>query len=142
MSVHQSVRPPLFKYVIPLTNHPISFLDASSHLYKRVCPSIGLSVGPSVSWSVCRPLFKYNVIPHIIFLDASSHLYKRVCPSVGLSVHRSVRLSIGRSVGRSVPHYLNTMLFHSNHPASFLNMSSHLYKRVCPSAFIREIPRD
>ena len=26
----------------------IFFLDASSHLYKRVCPSVGRSVGPSV----------------------------------------------------------------------------------------------
>ena len=24
------------------------FLDASSHLYQRVCPSVGSSVGPSV----------------------------------------------------------------------------------------------
>ena len=29
------------------------FLDASSHLYKRVCPSIGPSIGPSVRPSVC-----------------------------------------------------------------------------------------
>ena len=28
------------------------FLDASSHLYKRVCPSVRRSVGPSVRWSV------------------------------------------------------------------------------------------
>ena len=28
------------------------FLDASSHLYKRVCPSVGWSVGPSVRQSV------------------------------------------------------------------------------------------
>ena len=28
------------------------FLDASSHLYKRVCPSVGPSVGPSVRPSV------------------------------------------------------------------------------------------
>ena len=28
------------------------FLDASSHLYKRVCPSVGRSVGPSVGRSV------------------------------------------------------------------------------------------
>ena len=28
------------------------FLDASSHLYKRACPSIGPSVGPSVRRSV------------------------------------------------------------------------------------------
>ena len=30
------------------------FLDASSHLYKRVCPSVGRSIGPSVRPSV-RP---------------------------------------------------------------------------------------
>ena len=35
----------------------ISFLDASSHLYKRVCPSIGPSVGPSVGWLVTLSLF-------------------------------------------------------------------------------------
>ena len=27
---------------------PLHFLDASSHLYKRVCPSVGPSVSPSV----------------------------------------------------------------------------------------------
>ena len=32
----------------------VSFLDASSHLYKRVCPSVGWSVGRSVRPSV-RP---------------------------------------------------------------------------------------
>ena len=52
------------------------FLDASAHLYKRVCPS----VRPSVR--------------HASFLDASSHLYKRVCPSVGPSVRWSVRPSV------------------------------------------------
>ena len=31
------------------------FLDATTHLYKRLCPSVGPSVGPSV-----RP-------PHVIF---------------------------------------------------------------------------
>ena len=30
------------------------FLDASTHLYKRVCPSISQSVGPSVGPSVSR----------------------------------------------------------------------------------------
>ena len=30
----------------------ILFLDASSHLYKRVCPSVGPSVRPSVRRSV------------------------------------------------------------------------------------------
>ena len=31
---------------------PNIFLDASLHLYKRVCPSVGPYVGPSVRWSV------------------------------------------------------------------------------------------
>ena len=29
-----------------------SFLDASMHLYKRLCPSVGLSVRRSVGWLV------------------------------------------------------------------------------------------
>ena len=48
-SVSQSIHHPLFKYnVISLTNHPTSFLDAFSHVYKRVCPSIGMSIHQSV----------------------------------------------------------------------------------------------
>ena len=31
--------------------HAAHFLDASTHLYKRVCPSVCPSVGPSVRWS-------------------------------------------------------------------------------------------
>ena len=61
-----------------------SFLDASSHLYKRLCPSVRPSVGRLVGWSVGPP-----------FLDASSHLYKRCFrPSVGPSVGPSVRPSV------------------------------------------------
>ena len=41
--------------------HFFGFLDASSHLYKRVCPlvrpSVGRSVGPSVGRSVRNPFF-------------------------------------------------------------------------------------
>ena len=33
---------------------PRYLLDAFSHLYKRVCPSVGRSVLPSISRSVCR----------------------------------------------------------------------------------------
>ena len=32
--------------------HSMAFLDASSHLYKRVCPSVGPSVRPSVTLSL------------------------------------------------------------------------------------------
>ena len=84
MSVHPSFCPPLFKYnVISLTNHPISFLDAPSHLYKRVCPSISPSVGPSPLFKCIIPLTNHDTS----FLDASSHLHTRVCPSVGPLVH-------------------------------------------------------
>ena len=43
------------------------FLDASSHLYKRVCPSVGpsvgRSVGPSVGMSrVCKKCMKLRVL--------------------------------------------------------------------------------
>ena len=34
-----------------------SFLDASSHLYMRSCPSVGWLVGPSVGPSVGNPFF-------------------------------------------------------------------------------------
>ena len=36
----------------------LPFLDASSHLYKRVCPS----VGPSIRWSVCPSVRPYSVM--------------------------------------------------------------------------------
>ena len=64
ISIRASVRPsvgpsirPCVRYacsqVTPIhlnspTHHPRPFLDASSHLYKRVCPSVCPSVGPSV----------------------------------------------------------------------------------------------
>ena len=47
----QSVYAELEKKVKP-------FLDASSHLYKRVCPSVGPSVRPSVSRYVCHAFVK------------------------------------------------------------------------------------
>ena len=70
------------------------FLDASSHLYQRVCPSVRPSVSPSV---------------HLIGgrrgpLDASSQLYKTVYRSIGLSVHRSVRgTSVNINLNKSKP---------------------------------------
>ena len=39
-----------------------SFLDASSHLYKRLCPSVRPSVGRSVGWSVGPPFFFVHII--------------------------------------------------------------------------------
>ena len=43
------------KMILESENNPRDrFLDASSHLYKRVCPSVGWSVGRSVGPSVTR----------------------------------------------------------------------------------------
>ena len=40
----------------------LTFLDAFSHLYKRVCPSVGRSVGPSV-----RPSVRHKRVEFLIF---------------------------------------------------------------------------
>ena len=45
-----------------------SSLDASSHLYKRVCPSVRLSIRPSVCPSICpsiHPSARLSVCPSI-----------------------------------------------------------------------------
>ena len=39
----------------------LHFLDASTHLYMRVCPSVGPSVGPSMGPSVVRPWVRRSV---------------------------------------------------------------------------------
>ena len=46
LSIRLSVRPSLCPSVCPSVHH---FLDASTHLYMRVCPSVGPSVRPSVT---------------------------------------------------------------------------------------------
>ena len=51
--------------VLPLlTREENRFLDASTHLYKRVCLSVGRLVGPSVRWSV-GPSVRWSV--HLTF---------------------------------------------------------------------------
>ena len=88
-----------------------AFLDATSHLYKRGCPSVGRSVrpsvGPSVTSSVTSFFFTWKMKDflrknHWVGQDlmvtgqtASSHLYEKVGWSVGPSVRRYVGLSIG-----------------------------------------------
>ena len=41
-----------------MTIFNVWFLDASLHLYKRVCPSVGPSVRPSVRGTVCHAFVK------------------------------------------------------------------------------------
>ena len=89
-----------------------TFLDASSHLYKRVCPSVCLYVRPSVRpyvrpltimqnrrktpkrvgnilWSYTDPL-RTHLFARPGLLDVSLHLCLRVCLSVHLSVCPSI----------------------------------------------------
>ena len=70
MSVRPSVRYPFSKnptnHLKSITNHPQSFLDASSHLYKRVCPSVCPSVRPHVRPSV-RPSVRLSVTLYFFF---------------------------------------------------------------------------
>ena len=79
----------------------IAFLDATSHLYKRVCLSVRPSVGNAIEKMLENEKTRANL--HEIrlkdasigqisaLLHASSHLHKRVCLSVGRSVGPSVR---------------------------------------------------
>ena len=71
-----------------------AFLDASSHLYKRPCPSVGPSVGPSVRRSVRRSVtlssksMKNGLLRTINDFDSSLesfHFYKRPFSSIGTS---------------------------------------------------------
>ena len=67
----------------------LPFLDASSHLYKRVCPS----VGPSVGWLVA------------FFLIAKMKVFLHVCHQGGPGTTQKCRLASpleGLTVGTSV----------------------------------------
>ena len=74
-----------------------ALLDASSHLYKRLCPSIC----PSIHRSVCRSVHNAFVkisengimrvrdasyVVYMALIDASSHVYIKVYPSVRRSI--------------------------------------------------------
>ena len=75
-----------------------TFLDASSHLYKRVCPSVGPSVRRSVGRSVRNQLFSKSKNEGFSSCISSGkptnitnielHLYRKVC----LLVRPSVRV--------------------------------------------------
>ena len=74
----------------------LHFLDASTHLYKRVHPSVCSSVHPSVRPSV---LLNHWLYVHVLTLNKSSFFVvshdKRVCLSVGPFVGPSVTLLLG-----------------------------------------------
>ena len=92
----------------------ITVLDASSHLYNRVCPSVRPSVRQLVRRSVTllSKTREINILEQIVArggipgsLDASSHLYKTVYPCIGQSVHRSVcQASVNINLNKSWNH--------------------------------------
>ena len=79
------------------------FLDAPSHLYKRVCPSVRRSVGPSVPRYfqtrtrriLCRVsglvLFE---LPNILFLDVVEEAFSQLSPAHASSSVWITRLSL------------------------------------------------
>ena len=73
----------------------MDFLDASTHLYNRVCPSVDLSVGPLVRWSVRRST--RSVLPLVRFF---SNTRKRVfLTSEGEGMPREGRRRKGEGAG-------------------------------------------
>ena len=94
------------------------FLDAVSHLYKRVCPSVRPSVGPSVRRSVPRYfqtrtrriLCRVSGLVTLIAKSGCKGAFLPVCLDVmlfsrvhaSLQVTMSVCWSVGRLVGWSV----------------------------------------
>ena len=81
---------------------PIShslFLDASSHLYKRVCPSVGPSVGPSVRPSVRPWRFRQNQRKSIFL---SKKVTEEVCKAHFMHPEISIRRSISPLVCQSI----------------------------------------
>ena len=67
------------------------FLDASTHLYKRVCPSVGRSVGPLVG--------------DAFFSIAKMKIFLHVCHQGGPGTSQKCRITSlqeGMSVGPSV----------------------------------------
>ena len=87
----------------------ISFLDASSHLYNRVCPSVGRSVRPSVRRSAGHAFVKNGKI------DTVTSSYNHF---VIVSTHRwpygpyfkALLFSISSGIGRNWSHYWSSKL--------------------------------
>ena len=90
----------------------LKFLDASSHLYKRVCPSVGPSVGPSVRPSVTRYFLMMRKWPKwcnrlenvlVTLCDASLGNSRQLWATLGqlrdASMGQLLALLVGRSVG-------------------------------------------
>ena len=93
----------------------INFLDASLHLYKRVCPSVCWLVGPFIRWLVNQ--------------SVCQSVRLSISPSIHPSVHWSIRLSIGPSVPNpffSFPKLLFSDL-HDGYKVEQKHMHAHMH---------------
>ena len=72
------------------------FLDSTTHLYKRLCPSIGQSISPSVCLFVYPVLFSNDEKHHVLYSndDEISHgpreSWRQFKNDIKMSVHWSV----------------------------------------------------
>merc|ERR1712002_1424589 len=97
--------------MIPLSFSQNCFLDAYSHLYKWSCPSIGPSIGPSVTLS--SNSVKNGFLRILNDLDSRG----REAQEIFFPGWKVLKLCSKKYI--------------KNYP--FLDASSHLYKRPCPS---------
>ena len=97
----------------------LDFLDAFSHLYRRVCPSVGQSIRPSVGRSVhhTRVEFPRNELNFNKIVSGTWKCHLKDYSETSTRVDRQ---------NASVVWTLSSLF-------SFLDASSHLYMRVCPS---------
>ena len=128
--------------------HQPTFLDASTHLYMRVCPSVRPLVRPSVHPSIHPSVIsllksiknddnQWNLMEikeknKQKFLDASSHLYKRLCWSIRRSVRLSV-ISLLKLIKNDNNQWNLMEIKIKKINKTFLDASSYLYKRLCLS---------
>ena len=87
-----------------------AFLDASTHLYKRVCPSVGPSVGWFIRWSI-RNAFVKVAKPIAKSLFFACLCMAIACPSIYWSVHTLFCPSVHYFVCLSVyPSFLSVLI--------------------------------
>ena len=102
-----SVCPSVFPLIRPfvclkcMEFYPVQFLDASSHLYKRVCPS----VGPSVRWSVglsVRHAFVKN--------KGNENFWANKCQGRFTRLTRCISPSVCQTITPSVTPWISTWI--------------------------------
>ena len=116
------------------------FLDAFSHLYKRVCPSVGRLVGRSVRPSVHRSVtheLKSRIWPILSEVMVQEGKYHKSMTNQATVRSTGTSISANTSTNTCTCMQENASIVRTLF--DLLDASSHLYKRVCPSVrrFVR-----